>query len=201
MLYRQNSDINDFLRSTTSVSRKTYFRILALASIDIMLTLPIGIVNVVLNATAALAQGGLPFYWGWSVLHTDWEPVGISYADLKANGTASLGQFYFSHWTSPALAFVIFGLFGLSSEARASYWYIACTVGTWFGLRSSARMQFGQASLGEIEFGARQQDQSASQGDVEMGFGCVLVCKPSYLCPDICGAGRDRRVSSHPMPW
>ena len=45
IFYRQNRDVNDFLRSNSSVSRINYFRLLALASIDTLLTLPLGIVT------------------------------------------------------------------------------------------------------------------------------------------------------------
>ena len=180
MFYRQNRDVNDFLRSDTSVSRTNYFRILALASVDIVLTLPFGIVNIVLSAMAFAREVGLPFYWGWTLLHTDWEPVSYSYAEIKAGGTGTLAQLYFSQWTSPVLAFVIFGLFGLTSEARASYWRIACRIGACYGLRSTPRAQKAQASsFGEMEFGVRQQDRSASLGDVEVGYGCVLTSRLS----------------------
>ncbi|KZV68516.1 STE3-domain-containing protein [Peniophora sp. CONT] len=171
--YRQSRDIHSFLNSNTSVSRTNYLRILVLASIDILLTLPIGIASMILDVIANVAQGGFPFYWGWNFLHTAWEPVGDSYAEIKALGTATLAEVYFVQWTSPVLAFVVFGLFGITSEARASYWRIMCNIGGWVGWRPTVlRAMNGLASLGEIEFGARPQDTSLR--DVEMGPGCVL---------------------------
>ncbi|KZV68525.1 STE3-domain-containing protein [Peniophora sp. CONT] len=170
--YRQSRDVHSFLNSNTSVSRTNYLRILALASVDVLLTLPVGIANIILSVTTAVAQGELPFYWGWNLLHTDWEPVGVLYVEIKSFGTATLAQFYFNNWTSPVLAFVIFGLFGITSEARASYWRIICTIGGWVGWKPTARTRKGQQSLGEIEFGARPQDMSL--GDVEMGPGYAL---------------------------
>ncbi|KZV71174.1 fungal pheromone STE3G-protein-coupled receptor, partial [Peniophora sp. CONT] len=131
--YRQRRDIDSFLCSNSSVSRTNYLRILVLASIDILLTLPVGIVNIALEIVSALSTNNFPFYPGWTFLHTDWKPVSFFYAELQAEGTASLAQFYFANWTSPVLAFVIFGLFGATPEARASYWRIICTVGGWFG--------------------------------------------------------------------
>lgn len=172
IFYRQSRDIHSFLNSNTSVSRTNYLRILAVASVDILLTLPIGVTNVILNVISAKTSAGIHFYWGWNFLHTDWKPVDYSYADIKSLGTATLAGLYFSIWTSPVLAFVIFGLFGATTEARASYWRIICTVGSWVGWKPALRTRKGQQSLGEIEFGARPQDMSF--GDVEMGPGYAL---------------------------
>ncbi|KZV66761.1 fungal pheromone STE3G-protein-coupled receptor, partial [Peniophora sp. CONT] len=131
--YRQRRDVDSFLRSNPSISRTNYLRILFLASIDILLTMPIGIVTITLVIVQARSLDLFPFYPGWTYLHTDWEPSGLSYAELEAGGTAYLAGTYFALWTSPVLAFAIFGLFGVTPEARASYWRIICTVGGWFG--------------------------------------------------------------------
>lgn len=174
--YRQRRDIDSFLRSNSSVSRTNYLRILVLASIDVLLTLPIGIVNITLEIVYALSPPKeYPFYPGWALLHSDWELEGVSYAELQVSGTAELAQFYFSQWASPVLAFAIFGLFGVTSEARASYWRIICTVGGWFGWKPTPRARNGQASLGEIEFGARPV-QDTTGYDLEMGYVRTPTC-------------------------
>ncbi|KZV68511.1 STE3-domain-containing protein [Peniophora sp. CONT] len=192
MFYRQNRDMHSFLNSNTSVSRTNYVRILALASVDILLTLPIGVANIVLKATSFLEQNQkLPFYWGWTFLHTHWEPVSYSYTETKGSGTAALAQIYFTQWTSPVLAFTIFGLFGITSEARASYWSIICTVGGLFGWKPTPRARNKRSSLGEIEFGARPQDMSL--GDVEMGPGSR---RPSFVTPEAPHGSRNAEHTS-----
>ncbi|KZV63981.1 STE3-domain-containing protein [Peniophora sp. CONT] len=155
--YRQSRDINHFLHSNSSVPRTNYFRILALASIDIVLTLPIGIANIVL---IVVEPGPFPFYFGWTSDHTDWEPQAYSYAELVTLGTSTMAQYYFTQWTSPVLAFAIFALFGVTSEARASYWRIICTIGGWFGWKPTLRRE--RTPLGDIEFGGPPQDMSLS---------------------------------------
>ncbi|KZV65151.1 fungal pheromone STE3G-protein-coupled receptor [Peniophora sp. CONT] len=168
--YRQRRDINSFLHSDSSVTRTNYVRILALASIDIMLTLPIGIVNIALDIVELLSAHPFKFYPGWTYLHSQWGPVSVSYAELQAFGTGYFAQFYVAQWSSPILAFAIFALFGVTHEARASYCCIICTVGGWFGWKPKPRTQNGHATLGEIVFGARPQ--STSGFDPEAG--CVL---------------------------
>ncbi|KZV69113.1 fungal pheromone STE3G-protein-coupled receptor [Peniophora sp. CONT] len=123
--YRQRRDIDSFLRSNSSVSHTNYLRILVLASIDILLTLPIGVITITLNVVEAVVTNEFPFYSGWTYLHTGWEPEQISY-EIQVQGSASkVVQTYFIQWTSPVLAFVVFGLFGITFEARASYWRAA----------------------------------------------------------------------------
>ena len=160
--YRHSRDINRFLQSNNSVSRNNYMRILALASIDVLITLPVNMANIVLNVTETLSQGSMPFYFGWTYDHTDWAPVGYSYAEAVALGASEVVSLYFSQWTSPILAFVIFGLFGVTSEARASYWRIIYAIGRWFGWKPTPpQAPTSRSPLGDIEFGERApQDMS-----------------------------------------
>ncbi|KZV68487.1 hypothetical protein PENSPDRAFT_582281 [Peniophora sp. CONT] len=184
IFYQQSRDVRGFLGSNASVSRTNYLRIIILASIDLLLTLPFGIVSITLEFNSLRVQEGfVPFYLGWTSVHSHWKPLSTPYTRLADLGTAYLAQIYFTQWTAPVLAFVIFGLFGLTSEARASYWHIIYTVGGWFGWKPVPRSEKEkeQASLGEIEFGARQLED-VSPGDVEMGSGCVLASLLSSIC-------------------
>ncbi|KZV65954.1 fungal pheromone STE3G-protein-coupled receptor [Peniophora sp. CONT] len=151
IFYRQSRDINHFLQSNNSVSRTNYIRIFVLASIDVVLTLPLGIVATVLSVTDALSDGfGLPFYLGWTYDHTDWEPTSFSYQSVVAEGASSLGGQYFSQWSSPVLAFAIFGLFGVTSEARASYLRTVYTICGWFGWKPTLCIRRARSPLKEI---------------------------------------------------
>ena len=49
VFYRQSRDVNKFFKENGTVSRKNYFRILALASVDVLITLPVGVVSTVLH--------------------------------------------------------------------------------------------------------------------------------------------------------
>ena len=177
--HRQRKEVNDFLQSNDSVSRTNYFRILALASIDILLTLPFGIATIALTVSSELSPpSGLPFYRGWTYDHTEWEPVGISYAEAVAFGKSNMAEFYFTHWTSPILAFAIFGLFGVTAEARASYWRVICTICGWFGFKPKMRGSRPRTSLGDIQFGERPpRDHTSFNLNIE----CVHISLPYIL--------------------
>ncbi|VDB96275.1 unnamed protein product [Peniophora sp. CBMAI 1063] len=186
LFYRQNRDVNHFLQSNDSVSRTNYMRIIAIASVDILLTLPVGIATIVLDVQHGIAYyDSMPFFPDWTYNHTDWEPESNSYADLVGAGTSVIAQVYLSKWTSPVLALVLFGLFGLTREARASYWRLTVTIGSRIGLEIPSMHTGGtRSNLGEIEFGERPRD--ASVGTV-IGPGPRLYHEE----PDACGREND----------
>ncbi|KZV65349.1 fungal pheromone STE3G-protein-coupled receptor, partial [Peniophora sp. CONT] len=137
IFYRHTREVNRFLRSNSSVSRTNYIRILALASVDIVFTLPIGIVNLVLDIQQSWRSGSsLTLYTSWAQVHSNWDPVGLPYSWIL--GTYLADQYVYN-WTAPALAFAIFAIFGLTAEARTSYWRVICVVGGWFGWKPTPR--------------------------------------------------------------
>ncbi|VDB84664.1 unnamed protein product [Peniophora sp. CBMAI 1063] len=120
VFYRQGRDTNQFLNSNGTVSRTNYLRVLAVASTDMLLTLPIGITNLVLFVLSSPHE--MTFYPGWEHVHSHWNPTSESYSKLLERGTFNVARTYFTRWTSPVLAFAIFALFGLTTQARATYW-------------------------------------------------------------------------------
>ncbi|VDB94409.1 unnamed protein product [Peniophora sp. CBMAI 1063] len=131
-----------------------------------------GIVAIVLAVRNDLYLGTFPFYTGWITGHADWQPEGVAYADIVSGGPFDVARFYFTNRTSPILALAIFGLFGITSEARATYWRIICTVCGWFGWKPTSRTRRARSPLGEIEFGERPAQNSMSLG---------LESNPSYI--------------------
>ncbi|VDC04654.1 unnamed protein product [Peniophora sp. CBMAI 1063] len=150
LMYRQSRLINHFLRSNDHVSRADYFRMFAFASFDILLTLPFGIANIALSLAESSVSDSLVFYPGWTNDHVDWEPASYSYAERESAGSSAMAQQYFAQWTPPILAFAIFGIFGVTSEARASYRRAIHTAGRWFGWKPSARTDDEHSTLGDI---------------------------------------------------
>ncbi|KZV73945.1 STE3-domain-containing protein [Peniophora sp. CONT] len=147
--YRQTKDVTRLLHDNASVSRRNYLRVLALASLDILLTLPFGAVNIVLSTIVAVNEDRLPFYPGWTKVHSDWTPKILTWADIRSSGKSALPQDYFNLWTSPVLALAIFGLFGLTTEARASYEHIFRIVRGWLGCKLPPRS--GNSRSGTLE--------------------------------------------------
>ncbi|VDB92345.1 unnamed protein product [Peniophora sp. CBMAI 1063] len=143
IFYRQNRDLSDFFlrsNSNSSTSRPGYCRLFALASVDMLITFPVGLVNVSLVIVQDLhSERGLPFYDGWAATHRDWTPLSTPYSDVLAGGRSGLAQFYFSNWVTPCLSFVIFGLFGFTPNARSAYMIMARWVGDLLHIRPIIR--------------------------------------------------------------
>jgi hypothetical protein len=159
VFYRHSHDTNEFLQTNGSISQRRYFRVLALACIDILLTLPLGIITtaseILEDIRSPQALPGFPFRSSssWTTAHSNHDPIAFSYAMWTSTGILSRFELYFQFWISPVLAIAIFALFGFTSEARSAYWRAFCTVAKLIGWTPPIP---GDEELGEIEFGARQ---------------------------------------------
>ncbi|VDB86836.1 unnamed protein product [Peniophora sp. CBMAI 1063] len=145
--YTQSREIDRFLGSSDAISRRTYMRVLAIASVDILLLLPMGLVSIALELhTNVRDLRSLSFYPGWNAVHSHWTVVQVPYTDIVSGGTYSIVSFYWEIWTTPAPAFVIFALFGLTSDARDSYRHMFFAIANYFRrpkAHSSARLEEG----------------------------------------------------------
>ena len=155
---RQRRAVNSFLSSTNSIDRISYLRVIALASVDISLTLPMNVASLVLRIITLVEANSPPFYLGWSALHANLKPIRVPYALLQEKGYANLVHVYFSYWTSPVFGLVIFGLFGLTEEVRESYWSIFDAIRNRLGCKRASTARDECPTLGEIEFRPQLQD-------------------------------------------
>ena len=172
ILFHQKIEINRFLRSNDSVTRTNYLRIIAVASIDLLIILPFTLVQFgVLMRQINLELGTPPFYSGWKAVHSDWAPLTFTFQSWAAGSVFDEFAFYWGDWAAPAQAFIIFALFGVTSEARASYWRAFRTTCGWVGwkLPESPSQRSSGPGLGTIEFGERPI------GDISLGSGIRYV--------------------------
>ncbi|KAI0027407.1 pheromone A receptor-domain-containing protein [Vararia minispora EC-137] len=139
--YRHNKELNRFLQSNGSVTQDRFLRALAIACIDLLFTLPFGLIIIVAAILKYRETHGtpLPFYQGWSKIHADWTVRTTTYAEVQAQGTWSLISYYFPRWGSVILASVIIALFGFTEEVRATYWHGMCYLGKLVGRKSLRR--------------------------------------------------------------
>ncbi|VDC04657.1 unnamed protein product [Peniophora sp. CBMAI 1063] len=170
LFFHNGRRINRLLSSNNSISYINYLRIFAFASLDVLLTLPIGIVSVILTAIAESSQDWV-FYRGWAFDHKNWGPVSVPYEIQVAAGSSALAQRYFAQWTSPVLAFALFGLFGVTSEARASYWRVLYRAGSWFVWRPDPPNVCGGDSrpLGDVDSRVPPLDTLVDSADLRSG--------------------------------
>ncbi|EDR00818.1 STE3-like pheromone receptor [Laccaria bicolor S238N-H82] len=114
-----------FVSSTTSLTMNRYFRLMSLATLELIFNLPINTYGLYLNITSR------PIYpWkSWSDIHYDWFTIDTFPSILwRSNSTLSV-TLEFSRWSVVFCALLFFGFFGFADEARKhyrlAYWAIA----------------------------------------------------------------------------
>jgi len=96
-----------------------HLRVLALGSLDIVFTLPFGVLNLVQVVRSGLVNGGpFPLYIGRTAPS---QVTTTSYSSLQAQGPLAMFLTYFLDWSSVAFALAVFVLFGFADEACTTY--------------------------------------------------------------------------------
>lgn len=115
VLRRRQSEFKQALQEHNNLNSNRYFRLMALAFTDVIFTIPITSYFLWVN----LAQN--PVYgWSWVSSHDGFDRVDTVPAVLWQNQAA--GGFEVSRWVNVLGAFVFFGFFGFSEEARRHYY-------------------------------------------------------------------------------
>ena len=67
-----------------------------------------------------IAMQHAPFWPGWTAIHTDWSPVGITTSEWEK---FSLNHFviHWNEWKTPIFAYIFFIVYGLTNQARDRY--------------------------------------------------------------------------------
>lgn len=108
----------------SSLSFSRYLRLMLLACIDMMVTVPMGVASVVIgNAGVPLAP-----WISWEETHFDFGRVALYPAFFWRNAKFFSMGIELTRWLFPVSAFVFFALFGFASEARKNYakafWFV-----------------------------------------------------------------------------
>ncbi|KAK7030188.1 STE3-like pheromone receptor [Favolaschia claudopus] len=106
-----------FLSPNTGLTPTRYFRLMALASLELLLNMPIATYGLYLTASRSPVERWV----SWADTHADFYYIGqvpaiIWRSDRHAEVTVEL-----SRWSSVICAFVFFGFFGFAAEARKHY--------------------------------------------------------------------------------
>lgn len=99
-----------------SMNRSSYFRVMALASMDILLTLPISVLVLVTGKV----NTKLAVWPGWALLHNDWAPIRLPASFWIPKFWLNF-SIRWDEWINPMFALVFFLIFGLTEEARGMY--------------------------------------------------------------------------------
>ena len=117
--FRRNRELDITLESNTSLNRAAFFKLLALGLFDILLTLPLSIIQFV----EELLQVDITGFWpGWKVAHASFSTIPtFNSEEWKASGFWTVFNIKYSLWINPIYAVAFFLLFGITEKKRA--WY------------------------------------------------------------------------------
>ncbi|KAI8993120.1 hypothetical protein BD414DRAFT_582157 [Trametes punicea] len=114
---RRRAQFNAYLASNTSMTANRYFRLMGIASVEIVCTVPVSAYGLYLNLSSAPMNPWI----SWSDTHFDYSKVDQFPAALWRMDRNAVISFELSRWLAPFCAFVFFGFFGFAQEARSNY--------------------------------------------------------------------------------
>ena len=127
---RRRLEFSQFMNSnTSSLTMSRYFRLMALATTEILLTTPLAIFTIWLNATAS----PIGPWRSWEDTHFDYFRVEQIPALFWRSNHLLVISMDFTRWTAPVCALVFFSFFGFADEAKKNYrkafWWLAQSFG------------------------------------------------------------------------
>ncbi|KAH9986174.1 pheromone A receptor-domain-containing protein [Russula compacta] len=141
-LYLRERQLKEIMSSNSSLNRSRYFRLMALASIEILGTIPLGTWSIVNNA-----RSGVTHWTNWADMHKDYSLVLQLPASYWKNIPLLAESLETMRWAVVACAFIFFGFFGFAHEARQHYRLVYTSLATRIGLSTSSGTLHGSSHL------------------------------------------------------
>lgn len=120
---------SQLLSSSTSLTVNRYFRLMLLACLEIMLTIPLSSFSIYINTHGLTLSPWI----SWTDTHFNFSHVEHIPAYIWRSDRQYTISVEMSRWIYPFSAFLFFGLFGFAEEARKHYskafWAISSLVG------------------------------------------------------------------------
>jgi len=150
---RRRLEFTQFMNSnTSSLTMSRYFRLMALATTEILLTIPLAIFTIWLNATAS----PLGPWRSWEDTHFDYFRVEQIPALFWRSNRLLVIAMDFTRWTAPVCALVFFAFFGFADEAKKNYRKAFSYMAKLFGHQPMKPSNFiDVASIGCVPFFCR----------------------------------------------
>jgi pheromone a factor receptor len=114
---QRRAQFSQFISSNSSLTMSRYFRLMALAGVELLCTTPFAIFQIVLNATSQ----PLDPWVSWQDTHYNFSRVRLFPVVIwKMNPWYTIGL-QFNRWSAPFCALIFFAFFGFAAEARKNY--------------------------------------------------------------------------------
>ncbi|VDB87268.1 unnamed protein product [Peniophora sp. CBMAI 1063] len=115
-LYQHQRATSRILHQSGDIFERTHYtRIFALACVDVVLVLPLGIATIITGF-----PDGTQFWPGWDIVKQWWAPQTVADTEWRISVVWSF-NIYWNQCSGVVLSIAIFLLFGLTKAARESY--------------------------------------------------------------------------------
>jgi pheromone a factor receptor len=128
IFYKRHRQFMEILSSNPGLSRSRYFRLMAIAAVEICGTIPLGTFFIVYNA-----RNGVAPWISWADTHSNYSQVDQVAAFIWKNDPGTAIGFEVFRWSTVYCAFVFFALFGFADEARQHYRRVYTTLASRIG--------------------------------------------------------------------
>ena len=114
---QRQAQFSKFISSNSSLTMSRYFRLMALAGVELLFTTPLSVFLMVLNATAQ----PLDPWVSWDDTHSNFGRVRLIPAVVWSMNRWLAVGIQVNRWSGPFCAFLFFSFFGFAAEARKNY--------------------------------------------------------------------------------
>jgi hypothetical protein len=114
---QRQAQFSQFMSSNSSLTMSRYFRLMALAGVELLCTTPLSVFMTILNLTAQ----PLDPWVSWYDTHYNFSRVRLVPAVLWTMNRWLVVGIQFNRWSGPFCAFAFFAFFGFAAEARKNY--------------------------------------------------------------------------------
>ncbi|KAF7372712.1 STE3-like pheromone receptor [Mycena sanguinolenta] len=113
----RRAQFSQFLSLNSGLTATRYFRLMALASMELFLSLPIFTYGLYLTITRQPIQPWI----SWDNVHADFSNIGQEPAIIWRSDSHFQATYELSRWIGVVCALVFFGFFGFAAEAKKQY--------------------------------------------------------------------------------
>nr|AAQ96346.1 pheromone receptor Rcb3 B43 [Coprinopsis cinerea] len=130
---QRRAQFSQLISSNSSLTVNRYFRLMSLATLELLFNLPITTYGLYLNISR-------PIYpWtSWSDIHHNWHIIDTFPRVLWGNNPVHVVTLELSRWSLVFCAFLFFGFFGFADEARRNYRKVFTFIVKQFGFQPSS---------------------------------------------------------------
>ncbi|KAJ3829417.1 pheromone receptor [Lentinula raphanica] len=137
--YVRRLQFSQILSSNNAINPSRYLRLIILALVDIMGTIPMGIYIIYIDLKGVM----LAPWISWDDTHFDFGRVVLVPAVIWRSSPTDVSAIQIVRWLPVICAFIFFALFGFAEEARKNYsrafWFFAKRLGYYPSKRDSTR--------------------------------------------------------------